>query len=89
MPVGRYVFGIGVLHGKIYVAAGSDEAFTTIAYLKHYDPRTDSWSYDKPLAQPRREHAAAVVRGRLYVVGGQPNNGNPSQYPTSVPSYQP
>lgn len=89
MPVGRYVFGIGVLHGKIYVAAGSDEAFTTIAYLKHYDPKTDSWSYDKPLAQPRREHAAAAVRGRLYVVGGQPNSGTPSQYPTSVPSYQP
>ena len=59
------------LEGKIYLIGG----FNTTTNVPSsdvlvYDIRRKAWSHAAPLPAPRGGHAAAVLNGRIHVVGG-------------------
>jgi len=56
----------------LYVFGG--DRGTTVAEAAVYDPALNSWSELPPMPTPRNHLAAAVLRGRIYVVGGRPGN---------------
>ena len=45
----------------------------TLSVLEVFDPATNTWSSRAPMPTGRSGHAAAVVRGCLYVFGGEGN----------------
>lgn len=63
----------GVIGGKIYVAGGQTQ-YTTLGMSKNtlfvYNPAMDSWEQKAPMPTARGYLSAAVVDGRLYVIGG-------------------
>lgn len=63
----------GVIGGKIYVAGGQTQ-YTTLGMSKNtlfvYNPAMDSWEQKAPMPTTRGYLSAAVVDGRLYVIGG-------------------
>ena len=40
-----------------------------------YDPQADAWTQLASMSTARREHASAVVGGKLYVFGGSGAGG--------------
>jgi N-acetylneuraminic acid mutarotase len=71
---GRAEAGFGVINDVIYIAGGLYETPSTksvLGSLLAYDPATDSWQTGlTDMPTPRSEPAAAVINGKLYVVGG-------------------
>ena len=67
------VTAAGVIGGKIYVAGGQTQ-YTTLGMSKNtlfvYNPAMDSWEQKAPMPTARGYLSAAVVDGRLYVIGG-------------------
>lgn len=65
-------------NGAIYRVGGlsfknkADEktVFESLDVFAKYDPATDSWKDLAPLPAARSSHDAAVIDGKLYVVGG-------------------
>ena len=50
---------------------GGDAAYTPyLPNVEIYDPATDSWETGIPMPNARMGHAAAVVGGKIYVMGG-------------------
>ncbi|HNW91886.1 MAG TPA: hypothetical protein PKM88_03135 [bacterium] len=50
-------------------APGEDE-MAALRVVESYDPASDSWRSERPLAKPRNRGGAAVLDGTLYLVGG-------------------
>ena len=53
--------------------------------VERYDPATNRWEVMAPMSTQRSSHAAAVIEGKLYAVGGK-GDGGPSD---SVERYDP
>jgi N-acetylneuraminic acid mutarotase len=66
----------GVIDGKLYVAGGaacnwgSTGDQHSVPNLWVYDPATNTWTAKTPMPTPRSHAGAAVIDGKLYVVGG-------------------
>jgi Kelch motif/Galactose oxidase, central domain len=83
MRVPRGGLAGGVIDGRIYVVGGSGIVATTgkptareniphgYATVEIYDIATGRWTKGPPLPTPRHHASAAVVDGKLYVVGGR------------------
>lgn len=56
-----------------------DTQFNSLAIFAKFDPRTNTWRDLPSLPKPRSSLDAAVVDGKLYVVGGWDLQGNSSQ----------
>ena len=65
MALGRDGAVVGVMGGKLHVAAGGLNAAAEV-----FDPATGMWSAIAPLPTPRQGAAGCELGGRLYVVGG-------------------
>jgi hypothetical protein len=76
----RSEMSIAVLGGRIFAMGGYPGARITSDAVQIYDAATDSWSLGPPLPRPLHHTMAAVVDGRLYVIGGEA--GNPNQAET-------
>ena len=64
---------VGVIDGRLHVVGGqfsSGCCSEDRAAHEIYDPATDSWTSAEPLLLPRSGGGAAVIDGKLYVVGG-------------------
>ena len=55
--------------GKLYAVGGSDGS-SSLASVEAYDPATGSWAFCPSLNVPRANVSVAVIRKRLYAVGG-------------------
>ena len=78
MPTERFAPATAVVAGEIYVIGGvvrpSRNGVTSFSsVVEVYDPTTDSWSRRSGAPTRRGAHAAAVVDGRIYVIGGTVN----------------
>ena len=61
----------GSLDGRIYVLGGFGTTTNDATPAVHvYDVEAGTWSEAAPLREPRGGHAAAVVDGKIHVVGG-------------------
>ena len=77
MPTARHSLSLSVVDGKIYaigggkgsVPAGRVNALDP-APVEVYDPATNTWVKKPNMPTPRFGHAAGVVRGKIYLVGG-------------------
>lgn len=59
------------LDGRIFLIGGFDTTTNTpLDRVDVYDPSTHAWSEAAPLPAPRGGHAAAVLDGRIHVLGG-------------------
>lgn len=73
LPAPRFGAAIGVIGGKIYVAAGSAGCPPCIPQsttLDVYDPATNAWTSRAPIPTSRESAASAVLNEKLYVIGG-------------------
>jgi N-acetylneuraminic acid mutarotase len=75
LQVGSYGGVSGVINGKLYVLIGkctgcSTTGITTARRLYRYDPSTNSWTRLADAPAAHLAGAAAVISGKLYVVGG-------------------
>lgn len=65
--------------GRLYVIGGQRDAGGAgpfVDTVHEFDPATAAWTRRAPMPTARSGAAAAVVDGRIYVVGGRPPRGN-------------
>jgi hypothetical protein len=67
--------GKAVLDNKLYVLGGEDEAVTD--RCQRYDPCRDRWLSIRPLSTPRMRFAVVEFEGKLMVLGGMNDKGEP------------
>eukprot|EP00948_MAST-09A_sp_MAST-9A-sp1_P003743 g3743.t1 len=60
--------GVAVLGDQVYVTGGNVDELTE--GVESYDPQTNSWTVIPDMPEIRRNHVAAVLKGKLYVCGG-------------------
>ncbi len=74
MPTRRTFHCACTLDGKIHVFAGRTDgvpgADWNLVAMEVYDPSTDTWTRKANIATPRAGAGAAVVDGKMYVIGG-------------------
>jgi len=70
---------IAVLGDHLYVIGGYPGARITSDSVQVYDSRSDTWELGPPLPRPLHHTMAAVVDGRLYVIGGEAGNPTPGE----------
>ena len=79
MPSRRLDFSAGVVDGQIYLVGGRDATAPItpkpqIANVDRYDPITDQWAAVAPLPLAVAQPMVAAVGGKLYAIGGRPEN---------------
>jgi hypothetical protein len=76
MPLPSHHLALAEYNGKIYsfggfkLPASGEIAWEPIDNSWEYDPSTDTWKPLKPMPSKRGGGAAAVVNGKIYVIGG-------------------
>lgn len=72
LPAGRDrgAGGIATYQGKIYVAGGYHTG-GTVAWFDVYNPSNNTWTTLPDMPERRDHTSAAVVSGKLYVIGGR------------------
>jgi N-acetylneuraminic acid mutarotase len=85
MPLPKYMHSASVVDGKMYIIGGmnnavvklleegkigSDEFLKLLTTIHVYDPATDTWITAGDFPNSRSAHAAAVVDGKIYAIGG-------------------
>lgn len=84
MPNPRNSMAYAVLGGRLHVIAGRRSLgpgnIVNLADHHAYDPATDRWTELAPLPAPRGGHAAAVIGGRIHVLGGEAFGDSPTVF---------
>ncbi len=76
MPLSSHHLGVTEMNGKIYVMGGfvkpekGPTAWQPIDNAWEYDPKADSWKALAPMPSKRGSVNAAVVDGKIHVIGG-------------------
>jgi DNA-binding CsgD family transcriptional regulator/N-acetylneuraminic acid mutarotase len=71
----RSDFGVVAYDGKLYVAGGA--ASGPSAVIERYDPASNLWASLGEKPTPASQVQAAIVRGLIYVPGGEGADGKP------------
>ena len=97
MIIGRFNLATAVVKGRIYAIGGSttlrkgnnnDLIFVSTAAVEEYDPVSDTWTQKADMPTPRFGLAAAVVKNKIYCIGGMNEDNNPDILST-VEEYDP
>lgn len=80
LGVWRGDFAVAVVNGRIYVIGGENADFadgggggyyiSATSTVEEFDPVTGYWWARAPLPRPREEAGAAVLDGKIFVIGG-------------------
>src|SRR5471032_616236 len=95
MPTARNHAAIGAVNGKIYVIRGRlGAAFIGVASntdnVEEYDPGSDQWgSVRARMLTGRSASAWGVYNGRIYVAGGEFQNGQVMAAFSALEAYEP
>ena len=71
MPQALWVSGFGAIHGKLYVAGGSD-GVTQLNTLYIYNIASNTWTTGANMPVAAEAPGSAVLHNKLYVFGGFP-----------------
>ena len=82
MPTARFWLAAAAVNGKIYAIGGSQYPGTQMSgpriealnAVEEYDPVSDTWATRSNMPNRIMKHKAAVVNGKIYVIGGVLNN---------------
>ncbi|XAR59955.1 hypothetical protein NMG60_11033147 [Bertholletia excelsa] len=87
MPSKRSFFGIGAIHGRVYIAGGHDENKCALKSAWSYDVREDEWTELTQMSQERDECEGLIIGDDFWIVSGY---GNEKQglFEASAESYQ-
>ncbi|CAH2040941.1 unnamed protein product [Thlaspi arvense] len=87
MPSKRSFFGIGAIHGRVYIAGGHDENKCALKSAWSYDVREDEWTELTQMSQERDECEGLLIGDDFWIVSGY---GNEKQglFEASAESYQ-
>ncbi|OFW05420.1 MAG: hypothetical protein A3I61_14465 [Acidobacteria bacterium RIFCSPLOWO2_02_FULL_68_18] len=77
----RTAFATAVMDGRIYAFGGGNCSGVFFSDVQVYDPTTNTWTVKDPMPGRRAHGAAAVVGGKIYLIGGY---SNPSSSATSM-----
>jgi len=78
MPTPRFFPSTSVVNGKIYAIGGTtitQGKRITVSTVEVYNPATGRWTKGPAMIKRRAGHAAGVVQGRIYVIGGVSDSG--------------
>ncbi len=83
MPTVRDQVTTCAVAGKIYAIGGSvipkagwvGNNEIAVSTVEEYDPVTDKWTKKADMLTPRFQHAASVVGGKIYAIGGITGQG--------------
>ena len=101
MPRARFGHSASVVAGKMYIIGGYDPELIKLVVEPYedkgepstvdvYDPATDTWTTAADFPNPRGKHAAAVVDGKIYFIGGWKGPPGPeAQVFSTVYEYDP
>jgi N-acetylneuraminic acid mutarotase len=94
MPTGRTALTTSVVDGKVYaiggrVRGGADKFGKAVSTVEVYDPNTDTWVEKADMPITRNDHAASVVDGKIYVIGGCTEIWNPANNVPRLDEYDP
>jgi N-acetylneuraminic acid mutarotase len=90
MPLASHHVAFADLNGKIYAFGGfvppvsGPPAWVPIDNVWEYDPVSDAWKGLAPMPTKRGSPVAAVVGGKIYVIGGasmHPGSSEPAVHP--------
>ena len=75
LPTGRSAFSTAVVDGKIYLIGGTLSENERsgpfgLSTVEVYNPHNNSWKRVSDMPTPRSNAGAAVVDGKIYVIGG-------------------
>jgi N-acetylneuraminic acid mutarotase len=70
MPTPRSNISSTVLNGKIIVAGGMLQDFSSSSAVEEYDPKTDAWVKKGNMTTARDTIAVGVINGKFYAIGG-------------------
>jgi serine protease AprX len=71
MPQALWLHGFGAIHGKLYVAGGSD-GHTQLNTLYIYDIASNTWTTGANVPMAEEAAGSAVLHNQLYLFGGLP-----------------
>ena len=95
MPTARQALSTSVVNGKIYAIGGgaaSSVSYATVetfSTVEEYDPSLDTWTKKSDMPTPRLCHHAAVVDGKIYVIGGANASAPQVEHIRTVEVYDP
>ena len=78
LPTARSGIAAAVLDGRIYVFGGEGNQSSSTGVFQEnesYDPVTNSWRTEPPMATPRHGIGAATIDGRIHIPAGSPVQG--------------
>ena len=78
LPTARSGIAAAVLDGRIHVFGGEGNQFSSTGVFEQnesYDPITNSWRTELPMAIPRHGIGAATIDGRIHIPAGSPVQG--------------
>lgn len=77
IPTSRSSAAAAVFKNRCYVIGGANSGGPlsppALSAVEIYDPETDTWTSGAPLPEPRGTAGSAVVKGKIYLVGGSKN----------------
>ena len=88
LPSSNSELAVAELKGKIYLCGGYPASRVTVATVQVYDSAADSWHFTTPMPLAVNHSMAAAANGKLYVIGGQTDDGNTS-FTNTVFEYDP
>jgi len=94
LPEARHHITLAPLDGKMYAIGGfivDVNTWSVMSDVFEYNPSTDTWTSRTSIPLPSGEHVAAVVDGRIYIIGGRDENlvdtGNCQRYNPSTDTW--
>src|ERR1051325_2037698 len=80
LPVGLHHIGVAVIADRLYVIGGFSQSLFSVwhpvATVYAYDPKADTWTERRPMANPRGALAVAAIDGKLFGAGGYDGTAN-------------
>jgi N-acetylneuraminic acid mutarotase len=67
----EHTAAVAALDGKIYLLGGRWQSPGELSSIEIYDPENDSWTLGPPMAEVRSGFGAAVLGGKIFVLGGE------------------
>ena len=89
MPSGRQELAVVALGDRVVTIGGLGELGASVPTVEAYTPASDAWESLMPLPAAVHHPAAAVVGGRLFVVGGYADSVPPWRAQRTVFEYDP